>query len=118
MRASACSVVDLAVEERVELLMEDYAYFTAHPEQFCTRLDALTAQRGKVVIEGWKESVRRGEFRPVVRELLTEHYDPVYLQSMERNFTQFGNATVLSPTDRSLESMQRVAQALVAATVA
>jgi multidrug resistance efflux pump len=78
----------------------------------------LMAQRGKVVIEGWKESVRRGEFRPVVRELLTDHYDPVYLQSMERNFTQFGNAAVLSPTDRSLESMQRVAQALVAAKVA
>jgi tRNA 2-selenouridine synthase len=115
MRASPCSVVDLSIDERVELLMEDYAYFTGNPEQFCTRLDALTAQRGKVVIEGWKESVRRGEFRPVVRELLMAHYDPVYLQSMERNFTQFGQAAVLSPADRTLESMRRVAKLLAEA---
>ena len=116
MRASTCSVVDLCLEERVELLLEDYAYFCAHPEQFCTRLDALTAQRGKAVIEGWKESVRRGELRPVVRELLSDHYDPVYLQSMERNFMQFDQATVLSPSDRTLQSMRRVAQLLVGAT--
>ena len=115
MRASPCSVVDLTIEERVELLMEDYAYFTGNPEQFCNRLDALTAQRGKVVIEGWKASVRRDEFRPVVRELLTDHYDPVYLQSMERNFIQFGRATVLSPADRTMESMGRVAKLLAGA---
>jgi tRNA 2-selenouridine synthase len=116
MRASPCSVVDLTIEERVELLMEDYAYFTGNPEQFCNRLDALTAQRGKVVIEGWKASVRRDEFRPVVRELLTDHYDPVYLQSMERNFIEFGRATVLSPADRTMESMGRVAKLLAGAT--
>jgi len=112
MRASPCSVVNLSIEERVDLLLEDYAYFTGNPEQFCKRLDALTAQRGKAVIEGWKESVRRDEFRPVVRELLTAHYDPVYLQSMERNFTQFVEATVLSPADRTVESMKTLALSL------
>ncbi len=115
MRASSCSVVNLNIDERVELLLEDYAYFTAHPQQFCTRLDALTAQRGKVVIEAWKDSVRLGEFHPVVRELLTTHYDPVYLQSMERNFRQFGQASMLSPSDRTWESMRRIAQTLVSA---
>lgn len=115
MRASACSVVDLGIGERVELLMEDYAYFTAHPEQFCARLDALTAQRGKAVIEAWKGLVRQGELHPVVRELLTDHYDPVYLQSMERNFTRFGQANILSPTDRTWEAMRRAAQSLVGA---
>ena len=112
MRASACSVVDLPIHERVALLMEDYAYFTANPEQFCERLDALTAQRGKVVIEGWKGLVRQGDLQPVVRELLTDHYDPVYLQSMQRNFTQFGSAAVLSPEDRTEAKMQHVARSL------
>ncbi len=112
MRTSPCSVVDLSLEQRVELLMEDYAYFTANPEQFCNRLDALTAQRGKVVIEAWKDWVRRGELRPVVQELLVAHYDPVYLQSMERNFVQFAQADTLSPADRSVASMQALARAL------
>ena len=113
MRASPCTVVQLSTEERVNLLLEDYAYFTGNPEQFCARLDALTAQRGKQVIEAWKESVRRDEFRPVVQDLLTAHYDPVYLQSMERNFIQFGQATLLSPADRSLKSMREVAESLM-----
>ena len=109
MRSSPCSVIDLSLDQRVELLMEDYAYFTVHPEHFCNRLDALTAQRGKMVIEGWKDAVRKGDLRPVVQELLTAHYDPVYLQSMERNFTQFGQAVRLSPADRTEASMQALA---------
>jgi tRNA 2-selenouridine synthase len=112
MRSSPCSVVDLSLEQRVELLLEDYAYFTAHPEQFCNRLDALTAQRGKVVIEEWKALVRQGDLRPVVQDLLVSHYDPVYLQSMERNFVQFAQASRLTPADRSVTSMQALAQAM------
>jgi tRNA 2-selenouridine synthase len=105
-------MLELDTAERVELLMEDYAYFTAHPEQFCNRLDALTAQRGKVVIEGWKELVGQGNFRPVVRELLTAHYDPVYLESIERNFSQFNQATTLRAADRSMASMQTLARTI------
>ena len=115
MRKSPCSVVDLPLEQRIELLLEDYAYFTANPEQFCNRLDALTAQRGKVVIQAWKDSVRQGEMRPVVQELLVAHYDPVYLQSMERNFVQFAQAQTLAPADRSVASMQTLAGSMVGA---
>jgi len=112
MRSSPCLMLELDTAERVELLMEDYAYFTAHPEQFCNRLDALTAQRGKVVIEGWKELVGQGNFRPVVHELLTAHYDPVYLESIERNFLQFNQATTLRAADRSMASMQSLARTI------
>ena len=112
MRSSPCRVVDMPLDQRVELLMEDYAYFTANPEHFCQRLDALVAQRGNAVIEAWKDSVRQGDLRSVVQELLTAHYDPVYLQSMERNFVQFGQATRLAPQDRSALSMQAVAALL------
>jgi tRNA 2-selenouridine synthase len=115
MRSSPCSVVDLSLEQRVELLLEDYAYFTAHPEQFCARLDALTAQRGKVVIEEWKALVRQGDLRPVVQDLLVSHYDPVYLQSMERNFVQFAHASTLVPADRSVASMQALADSMTSA---
>ena len=112
-RNSPCSVVDLTLDQRVELLLEDYAYFSANPEQFCLRLDALTAQRGRAVIEDWQALVRQGELRPVVQSLLTAHYDPVYVQSMERNFVHFGQADNLMPLDRSHASMQALAQALV-----
>ena len=112
MRGSPCHMVELASDQRVELLLEDYANFTAQPEVFCNRLDVLTVQRGKAVIEDWKALVRRGEFRPVVNDLLTVHYDPVYLQSMERNFTQFAQAQVIRPLDRSMTSMLTLARSL------
>jgi tRNA 2-selenouridine synthase len=48
----------------------------------------------------------------VVLDLLKNHYDPAYLQSMVRNFKQFDNATALHPRDRSPQSMMLIAQQL------
>jgi tRNA 2-selenouridine synthase len=55
-------------------------------EAFCGRLDALRELRGREVVERWKALARSGEVRTVVRELLVQHYDPIYLQSMKRNY--------------------------------
>ena len=49
----------------------------------------------------------------MVQELLTHHYDPVYLQSMERNFTHYATAQTLAPEDRSQASMDLLATSLV-----
>lgn len=116
MRSSACLNLTLPDEERVALLMEDYDFFVRNTEQFCDRLDALKEIRGKAVVEGWKASVRGGQIEPVVRELLTLHYDPVYVQSMERNFEQFGAAKTIAPRDRSTAAMVELASALVEET--
>lgn len=113
MRRSACLMLELALAERVALLLEDYRYFVDNPDRFCERLDALTAQKGKACIEAWKTAVRQGDLASVVQALLTEHYDPVYLQSIERNFSQFESAPHLRPTDRSLGAMTALARNLV-----
>lgn len=114
MRAAPCLNLMLPDEQRVALLMEDYDFFVRDREAFCERLDALTQLRGKQVVDGWKTQVRAGEIEPVVRDLLLSHYDPVYLQSMARNFKQYAQAQTISPTDRSLPAMQALAHALVA----
>jgi len=113
MRASACVVIDLSLPERVALLLEDYAFFLADPEHFCNRLDALTAQRGKATVEAWKDAVTQGDFASVVRSLLIDHYDPVYLQSMERNFVQYAQSQALNIADRGALAMRQAATALV-----
>ena len=115
MRSSPCINLDLRLEERIELLLEDYAFFTAQPAYFCEKLDALTAQRGKAVIESWKASVMQGDFKPVVQDLLTLHYDPVYTQSMQRNFQKFGSASLAEPANRSNAAMQAVAKEIIQA---
>jgi len=113
MRASTCLNLILPIGERVALLLEDYAYFVNNREHFCERLDVLAEFRGKVVVAEWKEMVMAGNLAPVVQDLLTIHYDPVYVQSMQRNFRQFEQSATIEPTDHSMDAMVRLAQTLV-----
>jgi len=89
LRASRCARVELPVEERVKLLLQDYDFFAQNPDFFCHRLDVLRDLRGHEVINGWQSQVRSGDIATVVRELLELHYDPGYLSSTRRNFKQF-----------------------------
>jgi tRNA 2-selenouridine synthase len=114
MRASPCLRVDLPIEERVALLLEDYDWFVRDPEHFCARLDALRELRGHAVVEGWNNRARAGAFAEVFRELLEQHYDPGYSASIKRNFRDYGDATGLAPRDRSMQAMDEVAAALLA----
>ncbi len=107
-----CLNLVLPDDERVALLMEDYVFFVRDTEAFCSRLDALTEIRGKAVVQAWKSAVRAGDLPGVVQELLTTHYDPVYQQSMHRNFNHFSGAVTLAPADRSAAAMDVVAAAL------
>ena len=113
MRASPCLNLLLPEDERVALLLEDYDFFVRDIEFFCDRLAALTEARGKAVVQDWQLRARSGDVTSVVRELLLRHYDPVYLQSMRRNFTHYETARRLSPDDRSVQAMTALARALL-----
>lgn len=113
MRAAPCLNLVLPDEERVALLLEDYDFFVTDSEAFCERLDALTELKSKKVVEAWKDQARGGQTENVVRDLLLSHYDPVYRQSMVRNFKQFSQAQDIQPRDRSLAAMQALAAQLI-----
>ena len=70
----------------MNLLLEDYDFFVTDTAAFCDRLDALRAQRGNEVVNAWQEAARAHRTPEVVRDLLVDHYDPIYEQSMKRNF--------------------------------
>jgi len=115
MRASPCLRLELPEDQRVALLLEDYDFFVKDIAFFCERLGALTEARGKDVVNDWQARARSGDVASVVRELLLQHYDPVYLQSMRRNFTQYESAQALAPRDRSTAAMDALAASLLAA---
>lgn len=114
MRASPCLQIELANDERVALLLEDYAFFVKDIAHFCERLGALTEARGKAVVQDWQARAQGGDVASVVRELLTLHYDPGYARSMERNFSQYPKATVLSAADRSRQTLAGLALSILA----
>jgi tRNA 2-selenouridine synthase len=113
MRQSPCLNLVLPDAERVALLLEDYDFFVQDRESFCERLEILIAFRGRETVERWQSSVRSGNIAPVVQDLLTQHYDPVYLQSMQRNFHHFEQARVIAPKNRSIAAMRVLAKQLM-----
>ena len=113
LRAAPCVQVQMPLEARIEFLLGDYDYFVQDPESFCQRLDALRELRGKAVIEGWQALGRSGQWSAVVRLLLSEHYDPIYTRSMQRNFTQFETARALELADGRPATLADAARALM-----
>ena len=112
MRQSPCMHLVLDESERVKLLMQDYDFFVKDSAYFCERLDALAQARGATVVRDWQSRVKAGDIAGVVQELLVLHYDPVYLQSMQRNFTHFPTARRLQPADHSMAAMQALVRSL------
>ena len=113
MRAAPCLQIELPEDDRVALLLEDYDFFVKDIEFFCDRLGALTQARGKDVVTDWQARSRSGDVTSVVRELLVKHYDPVYIQSMKRNFDLYGEALILRPAGHSVEAMKALAREMV-----
>lgn len=112
LRAAACIQVEMPLAARVDFLLVDYDYFVADTDSFCERLNALRELRGNGVVARWQEQARAGELAPVVQELLTEHYDPVYLRSMQRNFKHFEQAQTLDLPDGLPATLEAAARGL------
>ena len=114
MRAAPCLHLQLPIASRVQLLLEDYVWFTQHKAAFCERLDVLAEFRGKALVAQWKEKVAADDFAPVVHDLLTLHYDPGYLQSSKNNFRGFESARALAAQDHGPAEMARIAAGVLA----
>ena len=115
MRVSPCVQLNLALDARVALLIEDYDFFVSDTPAFCSRLDALRPSRGHAVVNAWQEAARAGHTAEVVRDLLLSHYDPNYLQSMQRNFAQAASPRLTLQWDGSDASLQAAAAAAFSA---
>lgn len=118
LRAAPCIQVQMPLGARVHFLLDDYAHFVADVESFCERLNALRELRGKATIQRWQDLARAGQLAPVVQELLTEHYDPVYKRSMQRNFAQFDQSLTLDLHNGHPDTLATAARQLMAAEAA
>jgi tRNA 2-selenouridine synthase len=116
LRAAPCLVVEMPLEARVQLLMEDYAHFVADAEGLCARLATLREVRGAVVVDRWKALARAGATCEVVRDLLAEHYDPIYTRSMKRHFERLEQAPELALADGSPAVLAQAVRELLATT--
>jgi tRNA 2-selenouridine synthase len=113
MRASPCIALELSAESRVQLLMEDYAHFVQQPHLLSVQLDHLLTLHGREKIKRWHAMAESGELTNLVHELLTEHYDPAYLRSIQRNFLQLSSAQSLALENISTNVSLQASNALL-----
>jgi tRNA 2-selenouridine synthase len=116
MRAAPCVQVQLPLPERVNFLMHDYSHFVADVPSFSARLSALREVRGDATVQAWQDQLAAqgsAALPAVVMDLLTLHYDPVYLKSMQRNYSGYASATELQLPDASPPSLHAAVQQLL-----
>lgn len=111
-RSSPCIALQLSQENRIKLLIEDYAHLIADPGKLNTQLECLVDLHGKARIARWHLYALSGDMESLVAELLAEHYDPAYNRSIRRNFHQYSQARILELTGIDIDSLRSAARQL------
>jgi tRNA 2-selenouridine synthase len=106
-------MVEMPDDARVQLLLEEYGFFASQPEHFCAQMDTLVELRGKATVEQWKAWARAGRWAEVFADLMHRHYDPLYLRSMQRNFSGVGSARAVALCDGRAATVHDAASRLL-----
>jgi tRNA 2-selenouridine synthase len=97
---------------RIELLVEEYGFFAQQLERFCGHLETLVELRGGATVAQWQALAREGLWAEVFGALMREHYDPLYLKSIGRNYAGTANAQAVALRDGSAAALHEAAAAL------
>jgi len=81
-----CVVVEVAREERVALLLEEYGHLLGDPPYFREQLLKLTPLHGRERVESWCRLLEEGRYAELSGVLVTEHYDPAYARSTRKHY--------------------------------
>lgn len=114
MRASPCILLDTSLENRITLLLDEYAHYTGNAAALGAQLDCLAPLHGRERIAQWKALAAAGEWRAFVERLLVEHYDPAYGRSSARNFVRLAEAPRVAINGADDAAFDAAARALLA----
>lgn len=113
MRLGQCLSIDASLASRVDFLLQDYDYFLKSPELLIQKLDALQGLQSRETLGRWHALASAAEWPELVRELLEQHYDPLYRRSQERHFTPAQHLGHFASDDLSEAGIERLATALL-----
>lgn len=105
--------IDASVPARVDFLLSDYAYL-CDAGHINGLLDRLKEMQGGEVIERWQELACANEFRTLVSELLTCHYDQCYERSLRRQQSVLAQAPRFVARDLSAAGIEMLAAEIIA----
>jgi tRNA 2-selenouridine synthase len=113
MRNSACIVIEASTQTRVQLLLGEYEHFTTDETTLFKQLDCLKDLHGKKVIDDWKALATSGQWSDFVEATLTQHYDPAYYRSMDRNYQKLPQALLVSLNGATHSDVKAAADVII-----
>ncbi len=105
--------VEMPDAARVQLLLEEYGFFADEPQRFCALLDGLIALRGRETVGQWQALALAGDWAGVFGQMMIDHYDPLYLRSMDVNYAGYADAHQVPLADAAPATLQHAALQLV-----
>jgi tRNA 2-selenouridine synthase len=109
-----CIRIEMPVQARERLLLEDYAFLTEDVDAFCTLLDALVDLQGKETVRRWQALARERHFDELLPDLMRRHYDPLYDRSIGKSFAHWQQSPLLRLEDGGQATLRAAARALLA----
>lgn len=114
MRTSPCLSIEAGLEARIEFLLRDYAYFSADPADLAERLGFLRGLHSNESLQRWRELALGGQLAALYRELLEQHYDPLYRRSLGKNYPQREQGPSFATADLSEAGLDALAARILA----
>lgn len=112
MHAAECLTLEVPRDERIRLLLQDYAYLTRATPFLTEQLGRLKPFFSREQIGQWLDQARRGDHAALVPSLLELHYDPLYRRSTGRHFARQNAAPVLRLDSLAPAALDAAAAAL------
>ena len=82
---SPCIKIQLSLEKRVNLLLQDYPHLIENPDLLKEQIQYLKSRYGWEKVTQWFNWIDRGKWRHFIEDLLVTHYDPAYERSLKKN---------------------------------
>lgn len=87
-RSSRSIWLDVPMEQRVKLLLEEYEHFLSSPAMLLAQIGHLAELRGHETIARWRDLIQQARWAEFVRDMLENHYDPSYRKSLDKNYSE------------------------------
>ena len=101
MRNSKCLWIEMTMEERINFLLKEYTHFVKNPERFLNIIAKFENYLDKNNFTQLVDAYNKRHWEEFVKILLREHYDPSYLKSINKNFTNFKTAQIFKAENYS-----------------
>ncbi|TBR60514.1 tRNA 2-selenouridine(34) synthase MnmH [Mastigocladus laminosus UU774] len=89
MKQACCVDIQLPLTARVKFLLQKYSHFVEYPEILKAKLEKLKDRYGWEKVNQWYQLIDAEKWELLIRDILSNHYDPTYRKSIQRNFSNF-----------------------------